>query len=163
MHHTAEELVKGPVSIKWPNDIYVGEKKVGGILLENVLQGNKIRFCIAGFGLNLNQAKFEVEKAASLSYFSGAYIDSKLARLKLCEKLSHYYALLKAKQYALLWDRYHQYLLGKGKDAWFKKGEETFMATIMGIDKKGKLHLLESDEIRSYAHKEVEFLSLITE
>lgn len=44
--------------IKWPNDIYVGDKKICGILIENVLSGDTLSVCIAGIGLNLNQRVF---------------------------------------------------------------------------------------------------------
>ena len=48
----------GDVSIKWPNDIYWRNGKLGGILIENALTGNQIRDCIIGVGLNVNQRRF---------------------------------------------------------------------------------------------------------
>jgi len=45
-------------SIKWPNDIYIGNKKIAGILIQNALQGNKIKYTIAGVGININQIDF---------------------------------------------------------------------------------------------------------
>lgn len=44
--------------IKWPNDIYVGDRKICGILIENVLSGDTLSVCIAGIGVNLNQTVF---------------------------------------------------------------------------------------------------------
>ena len=41
--------------IKWPNDIWVGERKICGILIENTLEGTRIRESIVGIGLNLNE------------------------------------------------------------------------------------------------------------
>lgn len=46
------------VSVKWPNDIYVGDKKIAGILIENTLTGMGIDKCIVGIGLNVNQREF---------------------------------------------------------------------------------------------------------
>lgn len=46
------------VKIKWPNDIYVGDKKIAGILLENSLSGYNLRHSIAGIGVNINQPLF---------------------------------------------------------------------------------------------------------
>ena len=46
--------------IKWPNDIYVGSKKICGILIENSIRGNKITSSIIGIGLNINQRNFDV-------------------------------------------------------------------------------------------------------
>lgn len=45
--------------IKWPNDIYVGDKKICGMLLEHTLGGDKLSASIAGIGINLNQTRFE--------------------------------------------------------------------------------------------------------
>ena len=47
--------------IKWPNDIYVGDRKICGILIENVLEGGRLRASIIGIGLNLNQSRFPAE------------------------------------------------------------------------------------------------------
>jgi len=49
------------VRIKWPNDIYVGDKKIAGILIQNMLQGKQIKASIIGIGLNVNQEFFESE------------------------------------------------------------------------------------------------------
>ena len=46
--------------IKWPNDIYVGSKKICGILIENSLHGSAISSSIIGIGLNINQRNFNV-------------------------------------------------------------------------------------------------------
>ncbi len=160
LRDTATELSKTEAQIKWPNDIYINGAKVAGILVENVLQGNRIRISILGIGLNLNQVAFNYANAASLAQFLGSALDLEEARKILCVNLSHYYELLKAKQHTLLWDLYHKHLLGKGLMALFKKENEAFEAMIMGIDKKGRLHLLVEEEIRSFAHKEIEFIKL---
>lgn len=47
-------------TIKWPNDIYVGEKKICGILVENILRGSGVSSSIVGIGLNVNQKNFDV-------------------------------------------------------------------------------------------------------
>ena len=46
--------------IKWPNDVYVGEKKICGILMEHTISGEYIRYSIVGIGLNVNQYNFDV-------------------------------------------------------------------------------------------------------
>lgn len=53
-----EQALGQTVQIKWPNDIYVGDKKISGILIENQLQGNRLTSCIIGVGLNVNQTAF---------------------------------------------------------------------------------------------------------
>ena len=49
-----------PARIKWPNDIYVGSKKICGILIENSLRGSGVSSSIIGIGLNINQRNFNV-------------------------------------------------------------------------------------------------------
>lgn len=46
------------LSIKWPNDIYIGKRKIAGILVENSLSGTKIQHSIAGIGINVNQEQW---------------------------------------------------------------------------------------------------------
>ena len=52
-----ERFVNRPVEIKWPNDIYVGDKKICGVLIENRLQGHMVKDTIIGVGLNVNQTE----------------------------------------------------------------------------------------------------------
>ena len=51
-------IVNSQLTIKWPNDIYWGDKKVAGILVENTLMGSEVRYSIAGIGLNVNQTEW---------------------------------------------------------------------------------------------------------
>ena len=54
-----ETVVEEDVFIKWPNDIYVGEKKICGILIENQFKGKNFENAIIGIGLNVNQTNFQ--------------------------------------------------------------------------------------------------------
>lgn len=56
----ASQFIDSPnsLTIKWPNDIYYGDKKICGILIENMLQGSHIGYTIAGVGINVNQTKW---------------------------------------------------------------------------------------------------------
>lgn len=161
LRDTVEALCKEPTFIKWPNDIFIQKKKVAGILIENVLQGNRIRMAIIGIGLNLNQESFLAPQAASLINFTKIRVEPNHARTLLCEKLTHYYALLTGNKKAILWDLYHTHLFAKGEPAVFEKNGETFIGEILGIDKKGRLHILQNDEIKSYANKEVAFVEML--
>ena len=55
------------VSIKWPNDIYYEDKKIAGILIENAIIGNEIKYSIAGIGLNVNQTEFHSDAPNPIS------------------------------------------------------------------------------------------------
>ena len=62
--------VKG-VRIKWPNDVYVGEKKIAGVLIENVISGTGIKSSVVGVGLNVNQKEFDELNATSVALETG--------------------------------------------------------------------------------------------
>jgi BirA family biotin operon repressor/biotin-[acetyl-CoA-carboxylase] ligase len=48
----------GPVAVKWPNDIYIGDHKVAGMLIQTGVKGSRFEFAVVGIGLNVNQEKF---------------------------------------------------------------------------------------------------------
>ena len=61
------------LTVKWPNDIYWGDKKVAGILIENAIIGNELKYSIAGIGLNVNQTewKSDAPNPVSLKQITG--------------------------------------------------------------------------------------------
>ena len=64
-------------TIKWPNDIYYGDKKLAGILLENAIVGSEVKYSIAGIGLNVNQTVFvsDAPNPVSLKQITGKEYD----------------------------------------------------------------------------------------
>lgn len=68
------KIVKGTTTIKWPNDIYWGDRKAGGILIENVISGTKNwKWAVIGIGLNINQTIFspDLPNPVSLQQITG--------------------------------------------------------------------------------------------
>lgn len=65
--------------IKWPNDVWIGDRKICGILVENVLRGNYLDYSIVGIGLNLNQTEFspDLPNPVSLKLVTGKSYDLK--------------------------------------------------------------------------------------
>ncbi len=63
--------------IKWPNDIYTGDRKICGILIENILHGAEVASSIIGIGLNLNQKDFpsDLPNPVSMSQLTGEQYD----------------------------------------------------------------------------------------
>jgi BirA family transcriptional regulator, biotin operon repressor / biotin---[acetyl-CoA-carboxylase] ligase len=64
-----------PVDLKWPNDVLIGEKKVCGILTEMNAEATRVRYIVAGIGINVNQANFPkelVDQAISLRMATGS-------------------------------------------------------------------------------------------
>jgi len=67
-------ILNSQLTIKWPNDIYWQDKKVAGILIENAIIGNEVKYSIAGIGLNVNQTTFvsNAPNPVSLKLITGA-------------------------------------------------------------------------------------------
>lgn len=84
------------VTVKWPNDIYVGDKKICGILIEHKLSGGKISHTIAGIGLNVNQRQFfsDAPNPVSLRQLTGNDIPLDAVLHDLADEIAGLYALL---------------------------------------------------------------------
>lgn len=77
------------LTIKWPNDIYYGDKKLAGILIENLLNGYDVQYSIAGIGLNVNQTTFVsgAPNPVSLKQITGFEYDLEVVMNKLLDEL----------------------------------------------------------------------------
>jgi BirA family transcriptional regulator, biotin operon repressor / biotin---[acetyl-CoA-carboxylase] ligase len=129
------------VKIKWPNDIYVHDSKIAGILIENVLEQTLIKHSVVGIGLNVNQVVFDSSllNPASLKLLtSNSYIlDDCLKRL--CSFIEKYYLVLRAGYHKQLDDEYHELLYKRGVWSNFMLNNERFMGKIEGVNKQGHL------------------------
>ena len=104
-----ETLIHADVFIKWPNDIYVGDRKIGGILIENILKGKTWKSSIVGIGLNINQTVFPTgigERATSVKQI--LHRDCQLSALlpDLCNHIEREYLELKAGRFEPVLDNY---------------------------------------------------------
>ncbi|MBI3509999.1 MAG: biotin--[acetyl-CoA-carboxylase] ligase [Bacteroidetes bacterium] len=148
------------ILIKWPNDIYAGEKKTGGILIENIISGNVIASSVIGIGLNVNQEKFEgLPNATSFFIESGksSAMEKVLAELFSCVEAR--YLHLRAGNEVLLREEYEKKLFGRGEQKRFTDFRKIFHAEIVHVTPEGKLVLrMENGEEKSFGFKEVGML-----
>ena len=94
-------LSKGVESrIKWPNDIYVGDRKICGILIENILDGKQVSSSMIGIGLNLNQDRFpaDLPNPVSLRQLTGRTYDLRTELVLLREALKKTASLLDSQE-----------------------------------------------------------------
>ena len=149
------------VRIKWPNDIYVSEKKIAGMLIENNICGNVIESSIVGMGININQDFFEsnAPNPVSLKQLTGEEHDLNLLLKTLVENVSKRYVQLMEKGKAAIHLDYFNYLFRRDGYHFYKLGNENFKAKIKAIKSSGHL-VLETDQgkERIFAFKEVEFV-----
>jgi len=82
-----QRLLGEDFTIKWPNDIYYGDKKVAGILVENAIVGNEVKYSIAGIGLNVNQTEWysDAPNPVSLKQITGETYDLDILMQQLYE------------------------------------------------------------------------------
>jgi BirA family biotin operon repressor/biotin-[acetyl-CoA-carboxylase] ligase len=144
----------GDLSIKWPNDIYWRNGKLAGILIENRLQGNLIKDCIMGVGLNVNQRAFhsDAPNPVSLWQITGQETD----REQLLQEILKSLDVLLATD---IKDRYMKMLYRRKGFHPYTDKDGAFMAEIGGVEDDGHLLLNDEDgQQRRYAFKEVQFI-----
>ena len=145
----------GDVSIKWPNDIYMGDKKICGVLIENRLQGNVIVDSIIGIGLNVNQTEFvsDAPNPVSLRQLLGREIDREALLNDFLETLET------VSSSETTYSAYRNKLFRMGKQAVFSDETGRFEGTIQDVETDGRLLIKDlSGQARRYAFKEVQFV-----
>ena len=148
--------------IKWTNDIYVGDRKLVGILIEHSLAPTSLRRTIVGVGINVNQTEFDASlpNPVSMAQLLGKELDAEQVLKCFLNHLQRNYELLREggaealheRYNALLYrlNEYHTYALPSG---------EKFSAKILGTAPSGALCLEdESGNTKDYLFKEVEFI-----
>ena len=162
-----------PATIKWPNDIYAGDRKICGTLIEPVLSEGNVSAAVAGIGLNMNQRVFDpsLPNPTSLTLQTGKTyeIESELPKLLTC--IFSYY------------DRLYSVYARNGFDAFYlerlyRRGEWRLFeelpasdipaerraglrieARILGIDTKARLLLEHRDgTLHTYGFKEIKYV-----
>lgn len=149
------------VKIKWPNDIYVGNRKIGGILIENSVQGRFLFSSIAGMGININQEVFlsNAPNPVSLKQITGKnYPVEDLAR-QMVSHIFRWYEKLKCGKFEEIESAYISHLFRMREWSLFRANGVSFEARIIGIGEFGQLMLEDrSGKITGYLFKEVEFV-----
>ena len=146
------------VFLKWPNDLYFHEKKLGGILIENSISGMNLQTSVVGIGLNVNQLTFENPNAVSMAQICGRTFDLKILVENLLECLEKRYLELPKKSREMWQQEYWQHLLGFGEYRFFEVQEEVVQGKIVGTDQYGRLELETDKGLQVFGLKEVKFL-----
>ena len=145
-------------SVKWPNDVFVGSKKIAGVLIENQIEGNRISWVIAGIGLNVNQCIFETLNATSIKLEIDTDFRIKTILNELTDILNGYLLHWNSIE-SLLKSDYESLLYQKGKLALYSDINGNFEGEILGVQDDGRILLKVLEEIRCYSLKELQFSS----
>ena len=152
---TLQPYIYNKVEIKWPNDIYVGDRKLCGILIENRLQGNVIVDCIIGIGLNVNQRVFlsDAPNPVSMYQLTGQETDREALLADFLQTFDQEW------QNKTNGSEYRELLYRKGKDGLYEAKTGRFVAKLTDVLPDGRLLLVdEAGKERTYAFKEVSFI-----
>lgn len=149
------------LSIKWPNDIMSGSTKICGILIENVLLGDKIQASVIGVGLNVNQQTFNnLLNVSSLKLLLGKTFNVDELLNLILTNLKTVFIRWKEEGISESWNIYERMLFRKDKPSTFRnKQDELFMGFIRGITAEGKLTVeLEDAILQEFDLKEIQLL-----
>jgi BirA family transcriptional regulator, biotin operon repressor / biotin---[acetyl-CoA-carboxylase] ligase len=157
LHDYLSEKGCPSVNIKWPNDIYVQEKKICGLLVENLLQGNELNGSVLGIGLNINQERFDVDHATSLSVVLNRQLKLQEELEILLTKIEVRYLQLRANKLSGLMEDYLQAMYWLNEAHSFTSFGDTFEGTICGVDRSGRLRVRIGDRERVFETKEIRY------
>lgn len=150
------------VMIKWPNDIYVNNKKLCGILIENQLSGTRIRSSIIGIGVNMKQRNFPLairDKATSFYIENPTSSNDSIEddALALLSSIMNDYQHTNLHDTTSLIDIYNKHLFRKGTPAYYEIEGQTVVGILQGVDESGRLHVLIEGRERLFDLKEIRF------
>lgn len=147
------------VTIKWPNDLYWNDRKAGGILIENHLQGDRWAHAIAGIGININQVEFPAtaRNPVSLRQITGRTYDTIALARDLGQYLDRRYTQWEAGGTPALLEAYNAVLYRRGQEVRLRKDNAVFTTRVEGVSPQGQL--LTRDVLdRSFSFGEVEWI-----
>lgn len=161
VQQTLHDYLPRRVMIKWPNDIYIDDKKVAGILIQNQVQGKNISSSIVGIGINVNQESFLSDAPNPVSVYNalGKPVDLKAFKASLLGNLSTQYHALRMGAYQPMNKLYHELLYRKEQLGRFQiNGEVEVLGSILGVNEHGLLRVLIDGQVHEFGFKEIKYL-----
>ncbi|MGI4804137.1 MAG: biotin--[acetyl-CoA-carboxylase] ligase [Janthinobacterium lividum] len=155
-----QKILGDQVLIKWPNDIYYKQKKLGGILIENLLAKRSIKQAVVGIGININQETFpeHLPNPISMQQILNKNSVIKEVLSQICAEIEMEYLKLKAGNFEEIKQEYLQNLYGLGQVLPFKTKTENFTGTISTVNHLGRLGIQRENETKFFDLKEIKFI-----
>lgn len=155
-------LKDSSIKIKWPNDIYVDDTKICGILIENTIMGNTIKNSIAGIGININQTEFSeyIPNPVSLKTITNKTYDISVIMTEMIDQINYWHEKLISNEFDFIKQQYQQRLYRLDKLHCFITHEnEKFMGKIRDTDNYGRIRIEDQNNcIRIFYFKEISFV-----
>jgi len=161
MKNAVSSLIDIPLMLKWPNDLFVNNKKTGGMLIESSISGKYTQHNIIGFGINLNQTEFDgVPHATSLKMLTGKEFSAEQLLHDLLRQVEWNYLLLKQRKFEEIRSDFNAVLYKKGMNATFSMSDnQTLEAQIVGVDTEGNIMLNTQDgTIMRFQHHQIRMI-----
>jgi len=150
------------LSVKWPNDIMSGSRKLGGILIENSLKKENIYQSIVGLGLNVNQDRFPIglPNAISMKQIKKSEFNRFEILNELVDSIKETISLLENYKFDVLHREYEKRLFKIGEVQMFEDiNKKQFSGKIIGVNPNGLLKVeIEENFVKLYGHKQIIFL-----
>jgi BirA family biotin operon repressor/biotin-[acetyl-CoA-carboxylase] ligase len=158
-HDFFSRYINQDLKIKWPNDLYVRDRKAGGILIENIYQGKTWKWAVVGTGININQLEFpELQnRATSIGKETGIFYDVTVVAENLYEKILEDCTEASTGFRGKIMEAYNQHLFRAGEKVKLRKQNMVFETTILGVNDTGQLLTTDTIE-RSFEFGEVEWV-----
>ena len=159
IHELISTYVQLSVRIKWPNDIYVGDKKIAGILIQNILRAESINASILGVGINVNTTNFpaDIPNPTSLALDTGTDYELKPILLKLSDILERRLQQLTQDKESLSME-YSALLYRKDQEHSFVIDNESKTGIIRGVLPDGKLEIEIHGKRQYFGFRELRFV-----
>ena len=133
--------------IKWPNDLYVDRKKLGGILTEFSVRGKKTEYVVLGLGLNVNRNPDKDQRimnpATSILEKTGRKISRNELLIEILRLFEDYYGRVLAGNIDEFYDKWNERSILLGKPVEIKTADGSISGRVLGIDQNGALIILD--------------------
>ena len=157
IYKTLKKIGLSGIKIKWPNDIYINNLKIAGILVENIVFKKKVSRSVIGIGININQTNFLNLKATSVINESGEYYDKNKILKILLSNIEKEYKKININKDAMF-KQYKKLLFGYNQNLDFDSGGKIFQGKIIDLDKNGNLILCINNKKVSFEHESLSLL-----
>jgi BirA family transcriptional regulator, biotin operon repressor / biotin---[acetyl-CoA-carboxylase] ligase len=160
LDYTGSLITAETNSLKWPNDIYAGNRKLGGILINNFISGNHFETSIAGIGLNINQTEFspKIPNPVSLKMILKKETELRSALISIWKAIESRYRELMNREFQKLTADYCNKLLGYSEWRRYLSGERDFKGKITGVTESGRL-VVQDEQLKNHEfdHGKIEY------
>lgn len=161
VYDVLKTIINTNISIKWPNDIMVNNKKIAGILIENKVSSIHVKHSIIGIGINVYSTEFPSEITLKTTSIILENFDFNLTIIDLIRRIQnrllYYESMVTTGKIHILQELYINKLFRKGIAAKYLVDENEITGTIMGVQADGKLILKVGNSLRNYDLKDVTY------